>query len=224
MCKSIRHPLVLSFIGLFLYSSTGLAKVETGIPLSLQEINKLQKDLNSGKHLSVEFEQIKYSHTRKKKRSQMGRAKFTQPDKFRWTLLGPNGIERIYDGKTLYSYDVEMKVATKYNPKGSTADELRSIVNVVLNLDSLLKRYRITSSSRLGDLVTLNLEPQGSENITASTIQLKVDTVKNYITYLKLDFTSKNYLEILFHSPSRAPNQDSDFQPPKGVKIVDSGL
>jgi len=83
-----------------------------------------------------------------------------KPNKFRWTLEAPTAQSKIFDGKDFLEYDKGSNSAIRYSPTGPQAYDLRQIVDVVLNFDSLLKRYDLVKADQDGDMIKIELKPK----------------------------------------------------------------
>jgi chaperone LolA len=198
----------------------GLPFQATAKDLTEAELREIQSKIKSSDSLTVDFAQTKISGLRGKKTTRHGRAQFVKPTLFRWMLETPTKEYKIYDGKDLYDFDPVHNTAAKYSPTGPKAYELKQIVDLVLNFDSLLKRYDLVKASEDGDLVSIELKPKTSGDITA--IDLKVSQKDAFITYLKLALSNKTQLVHEFKNPSHQVISDEAFRLPKGVKVTDT--
>lgn len=202
---------------LLLASWAGFAQAKD---LSADELREIQSKIKGSDSLTVDFVQTKISGLRGKKTTREGKAQFVKPSHFRWMLETPTREYKIYDGKDLYDFDPTANTAARYSPTGPKAHELKQIVDLVLNFDSLLKRYDLVKASEDGDLVTIELKPKTPGDIVA--IELKVSQKDAYITYLKFDLNNKTQLIHDFKNANTKPILDDAFQLPKGVKVTDT--
>lgn len=188
--------------------------------VTLDELRKIQGNVKNLNHLTVSFDQSQYRALRKRERTSSGRARFSKPDKFYWALENPMQDAWVYDGKQLYNYSADLKSAVKYNLSGPKARSVTKIVDLVMNLDSLLKRYDMVEARREGDVVKVELAPKTKSDVTA--VDLHISESQNYISYIKLYFPGGNHTVLNFKSPNRSPIPASVYSLPKGVKITES--
>lgn len=207
--------LFLVFCGLSLQGTSANAK-----ELSLDELRAIQASMKATNHLTVDFTQTNYKALRQRSHTREGKAQFSQPDKFKWMLGKPTIEYKIYDGKDFYDYNPSTNSALRYSPTGPRAYELRQIVDLVMNFDSLLKRYELVSAHKEGDLVKIKLTPKASGEITAIDLHLSVS--QSYIPYLKMTMRGGNSLTHEFKNPNRQEIPAATYALPKGVKISSS--
>jgi outer membrane lipoprotein-sorting protein len=135
-------------------------------------------------------------------------------------LQTPTKEFKIYDGKSFYDYSPDSNTAKRYAPSGAQSAELRQVIDLVLNFDTLLKRYDLVKAEEVGDLVKVQLRPKTAGDVVA--IELHLAQKEEFISYLKMDLNNKNSLIHEFKNPSRAAIPGSAFELPAGVKISDS--
>lgn len=187
--------------------------------LTIEQVRSLQSRIKKAEHLSVDFVQTRYTALRGKTLKRNGKAKFSRPNLFRWTLEQPTK-DLIFDGKSFFEYDPESKSAAKYAPSGANAKELSQIVDLVLNFDSLLKRYDLVRASEVGDLVKIELKPKNDQEITG--VELHFDKKNDFVAFVRLDLANKNNLTHEFSSPVRSPITSEAYALPAGVKVTDT--
>lgn len=190
-----------------------------GKDLSLEELKKAQDKVKAFENLTVDFEQSRVD-IRKKTQKSVGKAMFSKPDKFRWQLVKPHADEWIYDGKQLLNYKPEEKEATRYAATGNNAKGINQIVDVVMNMDALLKRYDVIKSTQEGSVVAVELKPKSEGDIKG--MNLRLDVKAGYVSFLKLFYRDGNDSELTFNNPKKQPIPASTFVLPKGVKITDT--
>ena len=186
--------------------------------LSEKEVRTLQEKIKSFEHLNVVFTQKTYRSLRKKTSLSTGRAFFSKPNHFRWVLETPSQSQWIYDGKTLNYFLPEKKQATTYPSQVSRGKELRNIVDMVLNFDELLKRFKITKATQTDHLIDITLSPLSPTDIKSA--DLRLDTKNGFMESIKLNLGSGNHTTIEFSSPNKSPIPGSTYQVPKGTKIT----
>ena len=188
--------------------------------LSVEELRAFQAKMKSSDALTVDFVQTKYSGLRGKSTRREGRAVFVKPNLFKWMLQTPSKEFKIYDGKSFYDYSPDTATAKRYAPNGAQAQELRQVIDLVLNVDTLLKRYELVKAEEAGDLIKIQLRPKTPGDLVG--IELHFAQKEEFISYLKMDLNNKNSLIHEFRNPSRAAIPASAFAMPAGVKITDS--
>ena len=198
-----------------LFSSVGLAK-----ELSLDEVRAIQSKMKATESLQVDFTQTSYVKLRDKSVKREGKAAFAKPDKFRWTLEAPTTQSKIFDGKDFLDYDKGSNSALRYSPTGPQAYDLRQIVDVVLNFDSLLKRYDLVKAEQDGDMVKIDLKPKTDQAV--ASVAIHVSTKDSFISFLKLTMKGGNSIAQEFRNPKRGAVPGDTFVLPKTVKISDS--
>lgn len=190
-----------------------------GEALSVEELKSLQQKMKSATQLAVDFDQTKTNTLRPQRPSRSsGHASFAKPAKFRWELTKPQGETLVYDGTTLYSLNTKEKIATKYNATADRSVEINEVIGVVLDFDSMLKKYTLSESSKSGTTVTLKLKPKSANSIDA--IDVQIDSATAAIKGLKLIFSNKNTSEFSFSNPDRSTLAPKTFEIPKDYKVV----
>ena len=188
--------------------------------LSVEELRAAQSKMKSSDALTVDFVQTKYSGLRGKSTRREGKALFVKPNLFKWMLQTPSKEFKIYDGKSFYDFSPDTATAKRYAPNGAQAQELRQVIDLVLNVDTLLKRYDLVKAEEVGDLIKIRLSPKSPGDLVG--IELHFAKKEEFISYLKMDLNNKNSLIHEFKNPSRAAIPESAFGLPAGVKITDS--
>jgi len=128
--------------------------------------------------------------------------------------------EKIFDGKYFYDYDPQTNSASRYQPNGPKAYALRQVVDLVLNFDSLLKRYELVSAKQEGDTVSVALKPKEASDL--DSVELNLSEKNLLITSLKLNLKGGDSLAINFTNVDRKLLSADSFVLPKGVKVTDS--
>ncbi len=189
--------------------------------LTATELKDLQAKMQQSDSLSVDFLQTSYTSLRGKSRQRRGRAQFSKEGKFRWMLETPIKEYKIYDGANFYDFSPDANSAVRYAQAGDHATELKQIVDLVLNVDTLLKKYELVSAKDFGDSVHVQLKPKDPATDLV-LVELIMDLKKSYISSLKFDLRNKNTLTHEFSKPNREPLPATTFALPQGVKITDS--
>lgn len=197
--------------------STGKA----GKELSVDELRKLQSSMKQSEFLAVDFVQTTYTAMRGKSFKREGKAKFAKPNKFAWMLETPTKQYRIYNGKDFYDYSPETNSAVRFAASGPRAEELKQVVDLVMNFDSLLKRYDLVKATDEGQFVRIELKPKDAGEIIGA--ELHYDKDESFISFLRLNMRNKNHLIHEFSSPKRNAVPADFFELPKGVKVSEGG-
>lgn len=198
-----------------------LAKTAHAKNLTADDLRAMQTKMKAYDTLAVDFVQTKSTGLRPGKGSvRQGHAFFEKPNLFKWMLETPNKEYKIYDGKALYDYDPDSNSATKYSPTGPKHYELREMIDLVLNFDSLLKRYDLKKAEEKAGSINIILTPKAKGDVTE--VELTLQPKEAFISFLKMTFSNKMTLAHEFKNPSHKPIPEASFQLPKGVKITDS--
>ncbi|MFK7826532.1 MAG: outer membrane lipoprotein carrier protein LolA [Oligoflexales bacterium] len=185
--------------------------------LSEKEVRKLQEKIKSFEHLNVAFTQKTYRSLRKKTSLSSGQAFFSKPNHFRWALETPSKTQWLYDGKTLSYFLPDKKQATTYPSQVNKGKELRNIVDMVLNFDELLKRFRILQARQNDHIIDITLSPLSTSEIKSA--DLKLDTKNGFMESIKLNLGAGNHTTIEFSNPRKSSIPESTYRVPKGTKI-----
>lgn len=191
-----------------------------GKEVTADRVRELQSKMKSGDTLSVDMVQTSFTALRNKTTVRTGKAVFTTPSKFKWMLETPIQEYKIYDGKYFYDYAPGTKSANRYSPMGPSTDDLKGIVDLILNFDTLLKRYDLVKADETADEVKIELKPKTSSDING--VELRLSIKDSYITYVRMDLKGKNTLTHEFSHPSRKAVPASTFELPVGVKVTES--
>lgn len=189
--------------------------------LTATELKELQTKMQQSDALTVDFLQTSYTALRGKSRQRRGRAQFSKEGKFKWMLETPMKEYKIYDGTNFYDFSPDANSAVRYAQAGDHASELKQIVDLVLNMDTLLKKYELVEAKDFGDSVHVRLRPKDAATDLV-LVELIMDLKKSYISSLKFDLRNKNTLTHEFSKPNREPLPAGTFSIPQGVKITDS--
>lgn len=208
---------MIRFILVFLI---GLSTPSIAAEISLDQLRAKQAKLKSFDALTLDFVQLKKKPVQNRTLKRIGVAIFAKPDRFVWRLETPLKEYKIYDGKDYYDYSPDEKAAVKYRPTGPQSYQLRQIVDLVLNFDSLLKRYDLVKAEQDGDDIKVTLKPKTDGEVVS--IELGFSEKKSHITFLNMILSNKTELSHEFTNPRFAPIKPNEFGIPAGVKITDS--
>ena len=201
----------------FVFSFGSRAATES---MSTEEIRGLQQRMKGLESLSVDFVQIRTVSIRAGKKSKSsGHAVFGRPTKFRWELTKPVHDVMVFDGSVLYSFKPEEKTATRFQTQGDRTQEIKEVIDLVLDFDALLKRYELLSTVKDRDIAIMTLRPKQQGLIEG--LEVYISTKTALISGIKMSFSNKNTTEYEFTNSSRDKTPDSKFTVPSGYKIVD---
>lgn len=192
--------------------------------ISVEDLRKIQGKLKASDHLSVDLRQTKTSATRPNRPVvAKGKAIFSKPDKFRWTLGDPINEETIFTGKEMIKVRPTENVGVRYPAGGSESQELRRVVDLVLNLEALLERYDVVSAEKsrdkAGEKVRVSMKPKTAQDI--SQVNFVLNPSDNYISFLELEMSNKMKLAVEFKNPVFAKVPDSAFAVSKEVRLTE---
>jgi outer membrane lipoprotein-sorting protein len=204
-------------MGLMLWtiSAVGLSEI-----LSVEDLKAIQQKMRAADSLQADFKQVRYSSLRKKSTESTGHAVFAKPDKFRWSILKPVSEEWLFDGTSLFNVKPDRKAALKYVSATDKAKELRDLVDLILNFDTLLSRYTLRRAELVRDKLLVILAPKSTSEI--EEIEMTIIPEKSYVAEIKLGFENKNSLSYVFSEPSKNPLAANAFELEKSVKITDT--
>jgi outer membrane lipoprotein-sorting protein len=185
--------------------------------LNLSDIEQLQKKLQTGNDLAVDFTQTIFRSLRKKTSKREGKGYFNKPNKFRWSLLKPSHEEWIYNGDFLAHYLVQKKSVYKYQSSAAKGKDLQHLIDMVLNFSTLFKHYELIEAKQSEGKVHMKLKPKSDGEIDSTEIVL--DTLKNYVSEMKLNFRGGNYTLFTFTNPNNSELKKELFELPKDVKV-----
>lgn len=189
--------------------------------LTAPELRELQGKMQQSDALTLDFTQSSYTALRGKTRQRRGQAQLSKTGKFKWMLETPVKEYKIYDGSNFYDYSPDTHSAVRYAKAGEHATELKQIVDLVLNFDSLLEKYDLVKAETFDESVHVQLRPKNPATDLVQ-VELILDLKKSYISSLKFDLKNKNTLTHEFSRPVREALPPSAFVLPDGVKITDS--
>lgn len=186
--------------------------------LSTGELRDLQQKMKSATQLSVEFSQIKTTSIRPDVPSKSsGKAVFAKPNKFRWEI-GKTTL--VFDGSDLYSLNSVDKSASKFGAASDRFQEIQEVIDLVLDFDSLLKKYDLVDSSKVGEVVKLQLKPKKPGAI--KEVEVLVDASSATFQAVTMVFGNKNKSAFVFSNVDRSVVPASVFVVPKDFKVSDA--
>ena len=91
---------------------------------------------------------------------------------------------------------------------------------MVINFDQLIKKYTLKRITKEKEHVTIVLTPQTSSDLQSATLQL--DTKKNFISQVRLDFIGQNHTTFDFTDPNTSLLPPDTFALPKGAIVKEA--
>lgn len=191
------------------------------VNIKKEDLQKIQNRMEKLQHLTVKFEQLVYTPLRKKTIPYSGKAQFSRPARFKWQQQTPLKKEVIYNGKDLYMYMPDQKVAQKFSALGAQAKEIEKLAGMVLSINSLLELYKLQDSKydTVKKVAYLTLTPKVKSEIEG--VKIEVNTLKDYVKMVQLTYKDGKVITYKFSQPKRLEIDQSTytFQKPKGVKL-----
>lgn len=189
------------------------------VSLKIEDLRKIQAKLQDYRYLTLDFKQTIYKKLRDKTLSNQGEVYFKKPSSFRWVFKQSEPEEWIYDGSDLLHYFPSRGYAHRYKAQAAKGKNLKEIVSMVLDFNSLLERYKVSSSFQEGSIVNLTLDPKDRGEITQVSLILNLAT--NSISEVKLSFEGGNRSVFAFSNPRYNENK-LGFGLPAKVKVSDA--
>jgi len=184
-------------------------------------VRDIQTKMKSIDYLAVQFTNTIYSSFRKTNRTVTGMAYFAKPRKFRWIKQTPMKEEIVYDGKDVYIYKPDEKVAEKFSSIAHAAKEIEKLSNMVLSVKKLLNHYNVQSATyeKGRNILNLSLLPKKASDL--ESVQLKISLQRKYVKTVKLLYKEGNRWTFDFKNPrtSVIPPERFQFIKPKDVKL-----
>ena len=188
------------------------------VEVSKEDFQKMQSEMSSLKHLSLDFDQTRFRSLRNKKTLSKGKAFFSYPSKFVWNLE-KSDYSWVYDGKSLMHYDKSKKTAVVYGKGASKGRELRNLIALVTRFDQLQKDYNIHSIDQTGSTLNVKMTPK-RPSADLESVEIKFNIKQSHISFLKLNFAGGNYSSFKFYGASKKQIPDSAYKLPSGTKVT----
>jgi chaperone LolA len=185
--------------------------------VKISEVPALLAGLQKSEDLSVDFKQKTFKKLRKRWVENSGSAWFKKPRTFRWAFKKPEAEEWIFDGKTLFHYFPEKKLAQKHPVEDQMSQELKTLVDMVLSFDALTKSYPLKSARRQENQLVLNFEPSAKSNIQG--IETTVDLAQNALQSISIK--SDNTTTFEFHNTRTQVLPMQTFELAKNIKVME---
>lgn len=214
MIKRAAALIVVQLISILMWGGAHAAEL-----LSTEELRELQLKMKNATQLTVDFTQTTTVAIRPGRQAQSsGKAFFSKPTKFRWELAKPAPL-LLFDGLALYDVNETTKIATKYPASGKKTLDIQEVIDLVLDFDSLLKRYKIMETFKEGRTIRMKLQPKAPGALLG--IEVTVEAASASIAKIVLTFANKNVNSLEFSNSDRRTLPKSTFEVPKGYKIIE---
>ena len=188
--------------------------------MSTEEIRALQQRMKGAQSLAVDFTQSRTVSIRAGKKSKSsGHAIFARPNKFHWELTKPVSDIMVFDGEVLYTYKPTEKIATRFHSQGNKTQEIKEVIDLILDFDALLGRYQLVSAAKEENSSTMVLKPKGISLI--ETLEIRIDIKTAAISGIKMTFGNKNTTDYEFTNVTHVAPENGTFAVPTGFKIID---
>ena len=175
---------------------------------------------NKAKTLQVLFHED-YTPPGRPKRSESGTLVLRKPLKMRWDYDQPKGKLFVGDGKYLWLYTPADNRAEKMKLKES--DDMRAPLAFLLGKLDFEKEFRNIQSKTEGTDTRITAEPK-SDNLPYSAVEFVV-TADQHIKLVKVTGYDRSIIEFRLDQEKIDLPVDGkvfQFQPPKGVQVVEA--
>lgn len=174
------------------------------------DLKKKHEELFRGiDHVSLDFTQTVYKKLRNRSLDRNGTAHFSKPNMFRWNFTSAKlgNEEFYYNGKVLTHFREAEKTVTNYNTNIGLAKELNEVVNLVLQPQTLYKRYDVIPSEKAKGKTqpTITLKPK-APGTDIRSIEVGINEAKKYVSMIKIEYLDGNYTKFGFKNPKFTPN------------------
>ncbi len=161
---------------------------------------------------------VKRKHLPRPRKSR-GKVFFKAPNMMRWDYLAPEKVYYISDGKVLWSYQPEDKIAYRMSVKKS---ELYSALKFLFGQGDLKKEFKVKLGKPSKGLIELRLKPKKRQT-NYKRLALFVDAKTFQIRKTQIVDPLGNLSTVTFSKPEYKPLNAKafGFKPPKGVKVED---
>jgi len=176
---------------------------------------------NKAKTLQVLFHE-EYTPPGRSKRTESGTLVLRKPGKMRWDYDQPKGKLFLSDGKFLWLYTPADNTAEKMKLKES--DDMRAPLAFLLGKLDFQKEFRNVQAKPEGPDMRITAEPK-TETLPYSAVEFLV-APDQHIKIVRFTGFDHSVLEFRLDQEKVDPEVDGklfQFQPPKGVKMVETG-
>src|SRR5213594_825930 len=209
----------LVFAGL---ASIVLTSIARTAPLSEADLRNLLAGVRQNRSTQADFQEQRVLRLMKKPILSSGTIWFQPPNKFRREVKGNSPSVTVSDGRQLWIYYSNFKLAERYPlGKGSPLDSTVTAINSALNLENIENTFQITAiKSDKG--YELTLLPRAS---SMKRVFQKLDLrINENLRVERTDMLLPNGDRIVttYSNQTRAPVPASsfDFKPPSGTEVT----
>jgi len=225
--KAVLIVLLLSVAGTTAFGNKSNASKNTTITNSSNledheaRLRSIQQRLQPANDLRVEFVETTYRALRGNTSESKGEARFSRPNKFRWTIKSPRADEWTYDGTTLYRFQPDQNQATRFRTQSDQSRQISELISLILDVDQLLNRYNVVNVTQDSNESLVELTPKNRSEVTS--VVLTASTKQQFIRKIRVNYRNGNHTSITFSNPRFEPLPEAVFQfsAPNGVKIAD---
>lgn len=186
--------------------------------VNINDLTSIQNNMKNFSQLKLSFQQTIYKDLRKKTRTGNGHAFFKKPNKIRWVIEKPKNEEWVYNGTELYHVIPQSKEAIKYSNIIGQGKELEEIIDMVLNFESLLKKYNLLSAvEKTPDTIQISISPKENREIQSAEVTLNKKT--NTVESIKLLYRGNNHTTYVFSNYDFSAIDANNFIISKEIKI-----
>jgi len=186
-----------------------------------QLLRTVESRYNRIKTLQVLFTET-YTKPREPKRTESGLLMLRRPGRMRWDYSQPKGKLFISDGKSLYLYTAAENRAE--HMKLQETDDMRAPLAFLLGNLKFQKEFQNINGVQEAAGTRVTAEPK-KDNLPYSKVEFLV-TAEAVIREVKVVSFDNSVLHFVFDQEKVNPPLDDklfQFQPPKGVEVVEAG-
>lgn len=172
-------------------------------------------------HLQVEFSQTTYKKIRDRSVTRSGVAFFSKPNMFRWNFTSdPSGVEEYYfNGEKLSHYREKEKIVNNFARAGQ-AQELKEVVNLVLDPKALFSRYKLKDTKTTSGMTDVILSPISKDTTDVDSIFIKVSDSRKSVEEVQIFYIDGNNTKFTFKNPKFQANDSKIFTFPSNKNVT----
>jgi outer membrane lipoprotein-sorting protein len=184
------------------------------------------KLFSSVQTIEMDFVQTMYRSLRKNKIERRGHAIFAKPSNFFWSFHDKNNMKEnfYYNGKKLSHYIQKDNTVTHYPTHSPVSQDLEQVVELVLDAQTLFKRYDATNVKTGPEFTEVTLVPKGAHHTPIKSIDVKVSATKKYIQEVKINYEEGNYTHFSFLNPKVGPVKPETFIFSNPGKVIEKKI
>jgi len=186
-----------------------------------QLLHNVENRYNKAKTLQVLFTET-YTKPREPKRTESGLLMLRKPGRMRWDYAQPKGKLFVSDGKSLYLYTPAENRAERM--KLQETDDMRAPLAFLLGNLKFQKEFQNLQGVPEAGGTRISAEPK-KDDLPYSKVEFLVNP-EGVIREVKVVSFDNSVLQFVFDQERVNPPLDDklfQFQPPKGVEVVEAG-